>query len=170
MPALPEIIPYWIEARYAAITSGFIILWLICEYIFGLHGPHIGLYPYFVAASLIVPASGILMPIWRKKMYSLVGMTFNEAFFTGMRVTAVLTITLPLIYLIFFTTVSTELFDNIQAYAYANAHRFGLSPANAMSRFGSLFNLQTYLLAGFLGMMVYGSLISALGGYLLRTK
>lgn len=170
MPTLPEIIPYWIEARYAAISSGFIILWLIFEYMLGLHGPHIGYYPYFVGASLFVPAAGILMPIWRKKMYSLEGYSFNEAFFTGMRVTAVLTITLPLIYLVFFTTVSTDLFDNIQAYAYVNAYRFGLSPARAMSRFGQLFNLQTYLIAGFLGMMVYGALISALGSYLFRTK
>lgn len=161
---------YVLEIKYASMASAFIFLWLILERLLGAHGHNLHYYPYFVLGSLLVPAAGILMPIWRRKMYSMYGLRFEEAFRSGLIVTAVLTVTLPLIYFFFFTYIGPDLFDNIRNFAYANAHRFGLRPNVAMIRAEQLFNLRNYLLAGFFGMMVYGGLIAGLGGYLFRTK
>lgn len=159
-----------LEIKYAAIASGFIFLWLLLEYILGAHGQNLRYYPYFVAGSLAVPAAGILMPIWRRKMYSMEGLRFEQAFKSGLLVTAVLTVTLPLIYFVFFKFIAPDLFENIRQFAHTHAHRFGLRPNVAMSRAEQLFNLRNYILAGFFGTMIYGSLIAGLGGYLFRTK
>lgn len=161
---------YKLEFKYAGLTSGFIFLWLILELILGAHSTNMRYYPYFVLGSLLVPGIGIIMPIWRRKMYSMHGLRFEDAFRSGLIVTAILTVTLPLIYLFFFSFIGPDLFDNIRNFAYAHAHRFGLPPSVAMSRAERIFNLRNYLLAGFFGMMVYGTLISGLGSYLFRTK
>lgn len=161
---------YMLEIKYAIMASGFIFLWLILELVLGAHSTNMQYYPFFVLGSLFVPAAGILMPIWRRKMYSMQGLRFEEAFKSGLIVTGILTIMLPVIYFIFFNFIGPDLFENIRSFAYSRAHRFGLRPNVAMSRAEQLFNLRNYLLAGFFGMMVYGSLIAGLGGYLFRTK
>lgn len=145
-------------------------LWLLLENMLGVHSWNMRYYPYFILAGLTIPAAGILLPIWRKKVYGFKGLTFKEAFQTGLIVTAVLMVTFPIIYGIFFSFIAPDTFDNIRDFAFQHAHRFGMRPNVAMHRAGLIFTLQNYIIVSFLGTIAYGVLMSGLGSYLFRTK
>lgn len=155
---------YSIEIKWGIIFVIMMIVWMTLEKITGLHGEHIDKHPIFTNL-IAIPAILIFVLALRDKKKNSFGgnMTFKQGFITGLFITIVVAILSPVVQLIVSNVISIEYFDNAINYAVANEKM----TREAAEKY---FNLNNYLVSGFIGAIFMGVITSALVALFVRSK
>ncbi len=144
-----------IELHYAVLINLLVLLWLSLEYMVGLQdmGKYINYQAYVTAVGLIIIPVFCLRKTFLEKIDQLNGkFTFKDAFFTGLKTTALAAILSIPVQLIFVKLINPDFFDHLIQYS-VNTGSQTQETAN------KLFNAGTYLtesvvLTFFFGMVV----------------
>lgn len=156
-----------IALKYGILIVVFIFLWGVIEYMAGVHVQYIEYRPILALLSLTIPMIFIYLGI-REAQKNYTGyFTYGQAFKTGLFITLVVAILNPIGQWIFFTTVSPEYFESIQAYSQSQVVAMGAEEQVNTGRE----TLGSYLIkSAFVGALVAGIVISAILSIFVRDK
>lgn len=156
-----------IALKYGILIVVFIFLWGVMEYMAGVHLHYLDYRPVLALLSLTIPMIFIYLGI-REAQKNYTGyFTYGQAFKTGLFISLVVAVINPIGQWIFFTTVSPEYFESIQAYNQSEVVALG---AEERVSSGSA-TLGNYLIwSAFVGALVAGIVISAILAIFVRDK
>ncbi len=153
-----------IEIKWAVIFIVVQLLWMFLEKLAGLHGSHIDKHALFTNF-FAVPA--ILIYIFalldkRRKDYG-GAMSWRQGFFTGLIITAIVTLVSPVTQWIISTVITPDYFANMIEHVVETGK---MTRENAES----YFSLRHYILTGLAGTLVMGVVTSAVIAIFTRKK
>lgn len=151
------------EVKYALIFSLVSFVWIVLEFLFGLHTTHIEKH-VIVTKFFSFPAVIIMMQNIMNKRKKLGGkITFGQAFQSGFIMTLIVAFLTPLVYYVFFTLINPGYFEAFRNYAVAQ----NLATADQAA---SDFNLKSYLVQSFISAIVMGVLSTAIISFFASLK
>ncbi len=152
------------ELKWGIIFSIAMLLWLMVERLAGLHHQNIE-YHFFLTNIFAIIAIAIYVLALRDKKQSLPEqkMTWLTGFISGVKLTLVVAIVAPLVQLIFHTTISPEIFDNMRHHAVASGMMSDM-------RAEEYFTLTAYIFQSIVGAIGLGLITSAIVAFFLRSK
>ncbi len=162
-------LPRAIEIRYALIVVLFTFLWWIFEYLLGVHDIYIRYNLVFSILGLSVIGAGTMLSIWSRREDRFTGLSFSEAFKSGMIVTLIVVIFTPLVQFFFHTVINPEYLPNLIERSVNLAYEYGRSAHKARELGISLFTVANMMWIVPLGYLISGAAFSAVGAYLFRT-
>lgn len=154
-----------IALKYGILIVVFIFLWGIFEYMAGVHVEYLHFRPVLALLSLTIPMIFIYLGIREAQNNYKGNFTYGEAFKTGLFITLVVAVLNPLGQWIFFSVVSPEFFEAIQAHHVAEQAGKGVEEG------ADSYTLTNYLIwSAFIGTLVAGIVISAILSIFVRDK
>lgn len=103
------------EFKYGLFSSFLLFIWMIIEYTL-LIPNYLQLGSYFGLVAVLIPVAGIYYGIKENKLKSHFGyITFNEAFKTGMIITAIISIMMMLFVYVYYEYINPEFVNYIVA-------------------------------------------------------
>lgn len=155
---------YKIEIKWALIFIVVQLLWMVMEKITGFHDVHIDKH-YIVTNLFSIPAITIFVfaLVDKRRNYYQNVMSYKQGFFTGFRITLIVTIFTPLIQYIISTIISPDYFENISAYAVSQGKM-------TSSETAAEFNLRSYMIKATIGAFIMGNITSALVAIFTKRK
>lgn len=151
------------EIKWGLIFSLISLLWIILEFMVGLHDRHIAWHP-ILTNLFFFPAVVMMYLAIREKRGTLGGrISFQQAFLCGLGVSVVVAVLSPLIQYLFHRFINPHYF--------AKAIEYTVSSGKATAELAhQLFNLQSYMLQASLGALVAGVLTSLVLAAFMRSK
>lgn len=154
-----------IALKYGILIVVFIFLWGILEYLAGVHVEFMEYRPVLSLLALTIPMIFIYMGIREAQKEYAGYFTYGQAFKTGLFITLVVAVLNPLGQWIFFTVVSPEFFEAIQAHHQQELLSEGVEAG------AEEYSLISYLIwSAFIGSLVAGIVISAILAIFVRDK
>lgn len=155
---------YYIELKWAGISSLLYLVWMLLERLCGLHGRHIQ-YQQLVSTLILIPSLLIYVLALREKKRKVFQgkITFMQAFKSGMLLTILIVLFSPVNQLITSQLISPEYFKHMRDFA---VHHQGMSPEEAQSRL----NTGAFMVQSVVGGLVTGALFSALVAIVIRGR
>lgn len=153
-----------IEIKWGLIFVAMMLLWMLIEKLTGLHDAHIdkhAIFTNFIAIPAIVIFIFALLDK-RKNFYGGV-MTYKQGFISGLIITVIVALFSPLVQYIISAIISPNYFMNVINYTVAQGH---LTRPEAEA----YFNMQNYMIQGFIGSLIMGAVTSAVVAIFTRTK
>lgn len=151
------------EIKWGFIFIVMMLLWMVMERALGLHDEHIdkhAIYTNFIA----IPAIAIYLLAMFEKRKQLGGfMTFKEGLISGLIITAVVTLFVPLIQWITSTVITPDYFTNAIAYAVE-------SGASTQADAEAFFNLKNYLIKATIGAPIMGLITTLITALIARRR
>lgn len=142
------------EIRAGVIISFVVFLWLLLEYYLGFHTRYIDYYPFFTWLYIIVPVIGIYVTVRWKRNRVLNGLiSFSEALTSGLVVTAVTTILVPIFTLLYVTIINPYFFDTMIAHRRIMIEELNISAGDKtimLNRTLQSYTIPYYLLRTFI--------------------
>jgi hypothetical protein len=155
---------YSIEIKWGILFMVMTLLWMLIEKGSGLHSIHIethALYSNFFAVFAI--ALYVVALLDKRKNYYFGKMNYVQGFMSGVVITVVATVLSPLTQYIALVLISPEYFPNI--IQYTTTHNI-MTPEAAELQF----NLQNYIIQGFIGSLIMGLVTAAIVAVFTRRK
>jgi hypothetical protein len=120
--------------------------------------------------ALVIPVvcSGMAIKQRRKTQDGFI--SFKEAFITGILIAAFAAVFTVPCQLIFHTVINPDFFDNMIAYSQERAAALKLNVMEAKLAAELYFNLSAYLIQGFLGTLFFGTIVSAIMAWRMKTE
>ncbi len=144
------------EIKWALIFLLITLGWLTLERALGYHDEKISQHPV-VTNLIFIPAITVYVLALldkRKKDYAGV-MTYKQGFITGLIITAIVTLFVPITQSIISTVITPDYFENAKAYSIAQGQ---VSAEEAES----FFNLKSYIIQGMIATPIIGAITSAI--------
>ncbi len=147
---------YKIEIKWGLIFVAMLLVWMVLEKVTGLHGEYIDKH-YIYTNFIAFPAIAIYyfaLQDKRKNFYNGI-MSYKQGFISGVVITIIVTLFVPLTQYIISEIISPEYFQNVIAYTVSEGLQ---SQAEAEN----YFNMQSYIMQGLIGTPVMGIITTAL--------
>lgn len=152
-----------LEIKWGLIFSLVSLIWVVGEYLVGLHDRYIAQHP-ILTNLFFFPAVLMMYLAIREKRRALGGkIGFIEALLSGIGVSVIVAILSPAVQYIFSRWVNPGFFDQMTAYAVAS----GKLPLELARKH---FNLQQYMLMSSMGAIGAGGMTSLVLAFLMRTR
>jgi len=155
---------YSLEIKWAIIFVLMQLAWMLMEKLTGLHDKHLDKHATY---TMLVAIPSILIYVLalrdkRNNYYNGV-MNYKQGFITGLIITVIVAILSPLTQYITSTFITPNYFNNVINYSVDNGH---------MTRDAAekMFNLESYILQGFVGALIMGIITSAIVAVFMRTR
>lgn len=153
-----------IEIKWGLIFTAMMLLWMLGERMFGLHGEHIAQHATWTNA-VAIPSLVIYWLALRDKRENFYGgkMSWSQGFKAGAIITAVVALLTPLSQWFTSAVISPDYF--------ANAIEYGVSTGQTTQEDAeAFFNLKSYIIMSFIGAIVMGLVTSAIIALFVRKK
>lgn len=153
-----------IEIKWALIFVVMTLLWMVLEKLAGLHDTCIdkhAIYTNFIA----IPAILIyVLALFDKKKNCYSGtMTYMQGFFSGLIITAIVTVISPLTQYITSTYITTTYFANVIKYSVES----GNLTQQAAEEY---FNLKSFVIQGLIGTPIMGVITTAVVAFFTKSR
>jgi hypothetical protein len=158
-----------LEIRYAVLISLLLLLWLSLEFMAGLHDMYIQYHPIVAIFALVVPVVCSRMAIKEKREQLDGTISFKQAFITGLLIAVFASILAIPSQMFFHTVINPNFFQNMIAYSEQRAAGLRMNIAEAKAGAEVYFNLSSYMLQCFLGTLFFGTIISVILAWRMRT-
>ena len=158
-----------IEIRFAVLISLLMLLWLMLEYLVGLHDQYIQYHPAVTLFALIIPVGCSYLAVKEKTIQLGGAITFKQAFITGFFIAvfaAVLTVPTQFM---FHNLVNPDFFQIMIDYACARAASLHMNVPKAKEEATMYFNLPSYIVQCFFSTLFFGVIISLVMAWRMRT-
>lgn len=158
-----------IEIRFAVLISLLMLLWLILEYVVGLHDRFIQYHPAITLFALVIPVACSYLAIKEKTIQLSGAITFKQAFETGFFIAvfaAVLTVPTQFM---FHKLVNPDFFRTMIDYSCARAASLHMDVPKAKEEATMYFNLPSYIVQCFFSTLFFGVIISLVMAWRMRT-
>lgn len=145
-----------IELKWAVIFVLMQLLWMLLEKLTGLHGEHIdkhAIFTNFIAIPAIVIY--VLALLDKRNNYYNGNMTYIQGFFTGLIITAIVTVFVPLTQYLTSTVISPDYFTNATMFAVENEEMTQTSAEQ-------YFTLKNYIFQGIVGTILMGTVTTVI--------
>jgi hypothetical protein len=155
---------YNTEIKWGILFMVMTLLWMLIEKGSGLHSVNIekhALYSNFFA--LFAIALYVVALLDKRKNYYFGKMSYIQGFMSGVVITIVATVISPLTQYIALVLISPEYFPNI--IQYTTTHNIMTQEAAELQ-----FNLQNYMIQGFIGSLIMGLVTAAIVAVFTRRK
>jgi len=143
-----------IEIKWAIAFFLVHLLWMILEKMSGLHGSHIDKHAivtnFFAVPAILVYLFALLD---KRRNYYGGTMTWKQGFFTGLSITAIVTVLSPVTQWITTTIITPDFFTNMIQYV-VDTGKMTLEKAEGY------FSLKNYIVTGLVGTLVMGIVTS----------
>ena len=153
-----------IEIKWALLFIIMGLLWMFLERLLGLHDEHIAkhaVYTNFIAIPAILIYVFALLD--KRKNYYQGIMTYKHGFISGLIITLIVTLLIPLSQYITSTIITPDYFSNAINYTVENGE---VAQGDAMN----YFNLKNYIIQGLIGTPIMGVLTTAIVAIFTRKK
>jgi hypothetical protein len=148
------------ELKFGVIYAVTSILWVIFEYLIGLHSSNIGLH-FYLTWVFIIPAAIIFFLALKEKRAKLGGaITFKKAFISGLIMTGVIILLSPLVMPIYFKWINPNFFEDFKAYTVENGMK--------LQEAESYFTYSSYMMQGAIGNILFGVILSLIMALIVR--
>jgi len=153
-----------IEIKWALIFALMMLGWMFMEKSLGFHDKHIDKH-VIITNFVAIPAILIyVLALLEKKKKDLGGhMTYMQGFRTGLIITVIVTVLMPLVQYISTTYITPDYFTNAKNYAVTQ----GLMKADEADAY---FNTKSYIMQTLIGTPVMGLLTTAIVAIFVRSK
>ncbi|HZG00587.1 MAG TPA: DUF4199 domain-containing protein [Chitinophagales bacterium] len=159
------------ELRYAFYTAAFSFIWLMLEYVVGLHDRLIDYHPVITLFAVFIPIVTYYLGLRKKRDVDYDGtITLGQCFKAGMIMTVVLALLTVLFQVAFHYLINPAFFDNMISHAVERATRNGQDTNKAFKDARANFNLRSYMLQSGIGMLVFGALLTGIYSFALSRK
>lgn len=159
-----------IEIRYGILISFLLLLWQIGEFEVGLHDKYIEYHSSLTLIAVIIP----IVCGWfalKEKIIQLGGvMTFNQAFIAGFFISLFAAICSIPFLSVLYKFVDPQFFSNMIEYTVKHSVAVGIDVVQAREEAEMYFNYYAFLLQGFLGTLLFGTLLSVIMAWQMRTE
>ncbi len=153
-----------IEIKWGILFVVIQLLWMLGERVAGLHDENIEYHAKVTNFFALVAIAVYVVALFDKRKNDLNGkMTWKQGFFTGLIITAVVTILTPLSQYITSTVISPNHFQNMISYTVDN----GKMTQEAAEAY---FNLKSYLIQSVIFAPLVGIVTSAIVAIFIRKK
>lgn len=153
-----------IEIKWAIIFSMVVLLWMVLEKLFGLHGKYID-YHLYLTNLFAIPAI-IVMPMALKDKKKFYGgqMNYKQGLISGIVLSVIIALISPLTQWITSYVITPEYFPNVIKRSVEIGYFKTTAEAEAN------FNYQNYAIQGAIGALVMGIVTTAIAMIFIRTK
>ena len=156
------------ELRYAFYTAAFSFIWLMLEYVVGLHDRFIDYHPVVTLFAVFIPIVTYYLGLRKKRNVDYDGsITLGQCFKAGMIMTVVLALLTVVFQVAFHYLINPAFFDNMINHAVERAARNGKDTNEAFEAARENFNLRSYMLQSGIGMLVFGTLLTGIYSFAL---
>ena len=155
---------YRTEFKWAGVFFLMYLAWMFIEHLCGLHGRNIR-YQQLVSTFILLPSLLIYVLAIREKKRKVFqgGITFRQAFKSGMLLTLFIVLLSPVNQLITMGLIAPEYFENMQEFA-VSARQMSAEEA------GARLNIKAFIVQSIIGGLVTGAVFSALISLLIRSR
>ena len=155
---------YRLEFKWAVIYTMFLLVWMIFERLMGWHDTHIDKHHLYTLL-FYIPAMALYYFAMTDKRNNYYGgiITFQQAFLSGLILTAFITFLAAPAQYIISTFITPYYFDNVITYAVNSGKT---TPEEAQA----FFNLQSYCIQAVVSSLAFGLVLSALVALLVKRK
>jgi hypothetical protein len=146
-------------------------VWICLEYISGLQDTYIDYHMYVTNLSFVIPVIGINWAL-KKRFHSFAPGTFQikDGLISGVIVSVTAAFLIIPMLLSFFTYINPDFFDSMISESVKHAILNGENTIRAVQDAQEYFNLNSYLMQTFTGMLIFGLLVSLMVSYRLMKK
>lgn len=151
------------EFKWGVIFSVMGLVWLILEYMVGLHGRFIAWHPYLTNLVAIPSVIVMVLAILEKRRVLGGAITFKQAFLCGFGVSLVVAVLSPITQFIFHRFINPGYFEN--------AIRYGVEQGKTtLTEAQAFFNLQSYMMQSVFAAVIIGSITSLVIAAMIRKE
>lgn len=141
------------ELKWGVIFSVMGLVWVILEFLVGLHDRFIAWHPYLTNLIAIPSVIIMVLAILEKRRVLGGAITFKQAFLCGLGVSLVVAVLSPLTQFIFHRLINPGFFEN--------AIRYGVEHGKTtLAEAQAFFNLQSYMLQSVFAAIIIGAITS----------
>lgn len=155
--------------KWALMGSMASLLWLVIEYVVGLHDQYIDYYPIATNFSFIVPIYTYMRTVEDAKLLHS-NLDFKKAFTQCLFGVIVYTLLAPVVMFVFLKYVNPEFFPHFIQHATANADKMGFTKERAYQSAMHIYNFPFYMLQNILIVFCSGLIIGAIVSYVQTKK
>jgi len=153
-----------VEIKWGILFSLLSMVWVIGEFVVGLHDIHIAKQPIYTNLFAFVAISIYALALRDKKVNYFKGeMSWQQGFLCGLVLSAVVALLSPIVQYVSYTFISPRFFANIIDYSVKNK-------VQTLAEAEAYFNMRTYIIQGISGSLSMGVISSSIIAYLLKTK
>lgn len=158
-----------IEIRFAVLISLLMLLWLMLEYIAGLHDRFIQYHPAITLLALTIPVGCSYLAIKEKAIQLGGTITFKQAFITGFFIAVFAAVLSVPTQFMFHKLVNPDFFQTMIDYSSARAASLHMNVLKAKEEATMYFNLPSYIVQCFFSTLFFGVIISLVMAWRMRT-
>ena len=154
-----------IEIKWAIIFSMIVLLWMLLEKLFGLHGKLID-YHLYLTNLFAIPAIIMMVMALKEKKRSFYNrqMTYKQGFISGVILSIIIALLSTLTQWVTSYVISPEYFPNVIKRSVEIGYFKTIAEANAN------FNYANYAIQGAIGSLIMGIITTAIAMIFIRTK
>lgn len=157
--------------RWGLIIGILSFLWLIGEYVFGLHTTHVHLHPYITNFALLIPIIGSVIATRQIRAHVFQGTaSFKELLRHGLAIAVIATACGIVGQLIYHMVINPNYFTHMIEVSKQVAQEKNQDIAKAENFAKEYFNLKAYLSQIFFGGIVFGTLIAVIMAAIFKNK
>ena len=152
-----------LEIKYGVVIGVLVVIWLLLEYIIGLHNKHHDIFLIVTNLVLIIPVVGIYKALSRKKNIILNGtLTFSQGFISGLKISILYALIGGLGQYLYHKFINPFYFDLM----ISKSQEKGVSTNQAEN----YFNVYSYVSSVVFSYLIFGIIVSLIISLILRTK
>lgn len=149
------------ELRYAFYIVALSFIWLMLEYLAGLHDRYISLHPFVTLFALLIPAIFYFIALKRKRDLDYDGyFTFWQGTKSGMMLTLILAVLMIPMQWIFHNLINPTFFDRMIEHSVDRSIVRGKDGTLAQREAMEYFNLMSYIVQSVIGIIVIGTVLT----------
>ncbi len=154
-----------IEIKWAIIFSGMVLLWMVLEKLFGLHGKYID-YHLYLTNLFAIPAIWVMVLALKDKKNTFYDgqISYKQGLISGVILSLFIAIISPLTQWITSYVITPEYFPNVIKRSVELGYYQTISEAEAN------FNYKNYAMQGAVGALLMGIVTTAIAMIFIRTK
>lgn len=153
------------EIKWAFVSLGFVLVWMLLEKISGLHSTYLKYHP-IVTMLYLIPAIWINVLAFKDIKARKYGgiMSFKQGFLSGFVITLIITVCSPAEQWVISYIITPDYFSNVIAYSLETGYHKTLEDARAQ------FNFKTYATQSTVWAFIFGTLISLVLALVFKTR
>ena len=164
-----------IEIKYGVIIGVLLALWNLTEYAFGFHSKHIEIHAIVTNFFIIIPIIFLILGIREKRDKELKGeLSYWQGVKTGLLISLVTAVLAVIFLYLYHNYINPYFFSDMIEYTTSKAARENPNNPEAieLARTAAVnyFTLTSYLIQGFFGSIIFGTVISLVVPAVLRRK
>ena len=159
------------ELRSAFYITALTFIWLMLEYLVGLHDKYIEYHSVVTMFAILIPVVFAYLGMKRKRDVDYDGLvTFGLMFRTGIIITIFTALMMIPLQFAFHYLINPAFFDNMIHHSVEHAIANEQNPQKAFEDARAYFNIRSYVMQTVVGTLILGTILSVIYSFILSRK